>query len=221
MKARTDKKSYKEQRQRMVDDQLRGRGITDERVLEVMATVPRHVFVADSEKPFAYCDTPVRIDCGQTVSQPYMVALMTQYLEVQPGDRVLEIGTGSGYQTALLASLGATVYTVERHAALTDQARKRLAQLGYEDISFRVGDGTLGWPDEQPFDGILVTAGAPSVPESLRHQLADGGRLVIPVGSRSMQTLALVRRVGQSFTEEKHTGCIFVPLVGQQGWQEP
>ena len=185
-----------------------------------MGNVPRHLFVADKEKPFAYSDSPVRIDCGQTVSQPYMVALMTQRIEVRPGDRVLEIGTGSGYQTALLVALGARVYTIERHAALTDQARQRLEQLGYDDVSYRVGDGSLGWPEEMPFDGILVTAGAPLVPDSLREQLADGGRLVIPVGSRSMQTLVMVRRTGDSFAEEQHTGCIFVPLVGEQGWQE-
>jgi len=204
----------------MVDDQLRGRGINDSRVLEAMGTVPRHMFVSEREQPFAYSDSPIRIDCGQTVSQPYMVALMTQELEVKPGDRVLEVGTGSGYQTALLAALGGEVYTIERHATLTDQARERLEQLGYTDVSYRVGDGTLGWPEAMPFDGILVTAGAPSVPESLRDQLADGGRLVIPVGTRSMQTLIVIRRNGTAFDEKQHTGCIFVPLVGEHGWED-
>ena len=220
MRSKRNKESFETLRRRMVDTQLRCRGITDERVLAVVGEIPRHLFVGDKEKPFAYSDGPIRIDCGQTVSQPYMVALMTQHLEVSPGDRVLEIGTGSGYQTALLAALGARVYTIERHAVLTDQARQRLSELGYENVSYRIGDGTLGWPDEMPFDGILVTAGAPEVPDSLRDQLVDGGRLVIPVGSRSMQTLVIVRRSGNSFIEEEHTGCIFVPLVGEQGWQD-
>jgi protein-L-isoaspartate(D-aspartate) O-methyltransferase len=220
MRSKRDKESFETLRHRMVSEQLRGRGIKDERVLAVVGEVPRHLFVADKEKPFAYSDSPIRIDCGQTVSQPYMVALMTQQLEVSPGDRVLEIGTGSGYQTALLAALGARVYTIERHAVLTDQVRQRLSDLGYENVSYRIGDGSLGWPDEMPFDGILVTAGAPVVPDSLRDQLADGGRLVIPVGSRSMQTLVVVQRSGDSFIEKEHTGCIFVPLVGEQGWQD-
>ena len=220
MRSKREKESFETLRRRMVSEQLRGRGITDERVLAVVGEVPRHLFVADKEKRFAYSDSPIRIDCGQTVSQPYMVALMTQQLEVGPGDRVLEIGTGSGYQTALLASLGARVYTIERHAVLTDQARQRLSELGHKNVSYRIGDGSLGWPDEMPFDGILVTAGAPVVPDSLRDQLADGGRLVIPVGSRSIQTLVIIRRSGDSFIEEKHTGCIFVPLVGEQGWQD-
>jgi len=211
---------FEKQRARMVEKQLRARRITDERVLAVMARVPRHMFVADREKAYAYCDTPVQIDCGQTVSQPYMVALMTQCLDVSAGDRVLEIGTGSGYQTALLAELGARVYTIERHAALGEAARARIDELGYSDISFKVGDGTRGWPEESPFDGILVTAGAPSVPDQLRDQLADGGRMVIPVGSRAIQTLVVIRRKGTSFSQEEHTGCIFVPLVGEHGWRD-
>jgi len=220
MRSKRDKTDFDTLRRRMVDEQLLGRGITDERVLAVMGKVPRHLFVADEEKPFAYSDSPVRIDCGQTVSQPYMVALMTQQLKVTSGDRVLEIGTGSGYQTALLAALGARVYTIERHAALTEQARQRLEELGFNDISYRIGDGSLGWSEEKPFDGIVVTAGAPVVPDSLREQMADGGRLVIPVGSRSIQTLVIVQRAGSMFAEEKRTGCIFVPLVGEQGWQD-
>ncbi len=220
MRSKRDKESFEKLRCRMVDTQLRSRGITDEQVLAVLGEIPRHLFVADKEKPFAYSDSPIRIDCGQTVSQPYMVALMTQRLEVSPGDRVLEIGTGSGYQTALLAALGARVYTIERHAVLIDQARQRLSELGFDNVSYRIGDGSLGWPDEMPFDGILVTAGAPAVPDSLPDQLTDGGRLVIPVGSRSMQKLVKVRRSGDSFIEEEYTGCIFVPLVGEQGWQD-
>jgi protein-L-isoaspartate(D-aspartate) O-methyltransferase len=214
------KKSFEELRAKMVDEQLRNRGIRDEAVLSVMAQLPRHLFVTEEYERIAYSDCPIQIDCGQTVSQPYMVGLMTERLEVKAGDRVLEVGTGSGYQTAVLATLGATVYTVERHHRLMDQARRRLEGMGLGTVRFKVGDGTLGWQEEAPFDRILVTAGAPGVPDELKCQLADGGRFVIPVGKRSVQVLTLITREGDSLDERADASCIFVPLIGEEGWPE-
>ncbi len=211
---------FKKERLAMVEDQLRRRGIHDQRVLEAMAKIPRHSFVSPEYQAAAYEDRPLAIGEGQTISQPYMVAVMTQSLELTGGERVLEIGTGSGYQTATLAELAKTIFTVERIQVLIQRAQKVLQNLGYENIFFLHGDGTKGWPENSPFEGIIVTAGAPEVPQMLTSQLADGGRLVIPVGPRYTQTLYKVTRKGNRFMEEDITGCVFVPLLGDFGWKE-
>ena len=204
----------------MVDEQLRRRGISDQRVLAVMTKIPRHSFLSSDYQLAAYEDRPLPIGEGQTISQPYMVAVMTQSLELKGDERVLEIGTGSGYQTAILAELAKTICTIERIQELLLRAQKILQELGYENIFFLTGDGTKGWPEKAPFDGIIVTAGAPEIPYTLTSQLAQGGRLVIPVGPRYTQTLYKVTRKGSRFTEEDITGCVFVPLVGDFGWKE-
>ena len=205
----------------MVAKQLRRRGVRDERVLEVMATTPREQFVPGVPTSLAYDDRALPIDAGQTISQPYMVARMTELLHVEPGDHVLEIGTGSGYQAAVLARLGARVTSIERLADLADAARATLLELGIDGIDVRVGDGSKGDPDGAPWDGIVVTAGAPSIPHALREQLADGARLVIPVGPRYQQDLIVVERRGPSDWEEWSDGAVvFVPLVGEGGWSE-
>ena len=204
----------------MVSEQLRGRGIRDERVLQAMGTVPREAFVPDVERAGAYGDGPLSIGGGQTISQPWVVARMTELLAVAPGDRVLEIGTGSGYQAAVLAEIGCSVVSIERDPSLADGARERLAALGYDDrVSVRVGDGSLGAPDGVPWDGIIVTAGAPTVPVTLKEQLGDGRRLVIPVGPRNLQELLWIERRGDAFTEQSAGGCRFVPLIGKGGWK--
>jgi protein-L-isoaspartate(D-aspartate) O-methyltransferase len=204
----------------MVQRQLVARGIMDRSVLAAMETVPRHLFVDESLWPEAYDDNPLPIGEGQTISQPYMVAVMTELLELQADDRVLEIGTGSGYQAAVLTRLCQWVYTVERIEKLSEKARKTISGCGYENISFKVADGTEGWPEEAPFDGIVVTAGAPTIPDVLVNQLRTGGRLVIPVGNRFSQTLKRVIKTEKGTTVESHTGCRFVDLVGRHGWRE-
>jgi protein-L-isoaspartate(D-aspartate) O-methyltransferase len=203
----------------MVATQLERRGIRDRRVLEAMATTPREAFVPGVPTSVAYDDRALPIDAGQTISQPYMVARMTELLNVRPGARILEIGTGSGYQAAILARLGARVTTVERHADLAETARERLRQGGFQGIEIRVGDGSNGAPDEAPWDGIVVTAGAPSIPDALREQLGIGARLVIPVGPRDRQDLRIVERTGEADWREWSDGAVvFVPLVGEGGW---
>jgi protein-L-isoaspartate(D-aspartate) O-methyltransferase len=207
-------------RERMVADQLRARGITDPRVLTAMGRVPRHRFVEEALAGRAYGDYPLPIGEKQTISQPYMVALMTQALELGGGERVLEVGTGSGYQTAILAELAGKVYSVERIRALADRARAILEELGYYNVLIRVGDGTLGWREEAPFDAVLVTAAAPEVPAPLVEQLKPGGRLVIPVGGTTAQVLkSLVKDADGTVRESELVGCVFVKLVGEQGWQ--
>jgi protein-L-isoaspartate(D-aspartate) O-methyltransferase len=211
---------FKKERLAMVEGQLRKRGISDQRVLEAMARISRHAFVSAEYQAAAYEDRPLPIGEGQTISQPYMVAVMTQSLDLKGEERVLEVGTGSGYQTAILAELAKTIFTIERIQALIQRAQKILQEFGYENIFFLTGDGTKGWPEKAPFDGIIVTAGAPEIPQTLTSQLADGGRLVIPVGPRYTQTLYKVTRKGNRFREEEITGCVFVPLVGDFGWKE-
>ncbi len=207
-------------RERMVADQLRARGITDPRVLTAMGRVPRHRFVEEALAARAYGDYPLPIGEKQTISQPYMVALMTQALELVGGERVLEVGTGSGYQTAILAELATKVYSVERIRSLADRARAILEELGYYNVLIRVGDGTLGWREEAPFDAVLVTAAAPEVPAPLVEQLKAGGRLVIPVGGSTAQVLkCLVKEPDGLVRESELVGCVFVKLVGEQGWQ--
>jgi protein-L-isoaspartate(D-aspartate) O-methyltransferase len=204
----------------MVATQLRGRDIRDERVLAAMEEVPRHAFVADDERSRAYDDHPLPIGAGQTISQPYIVARMTELLAVGPGDRVLEVGTGSGYGAAVLAEIGCAVTTVERDAGLARAARDRLAHLGYGDrVTIETGDGSMGWPAGAPWDGILVAAGAPEIPGQLREQLGEGRRLVIPVGSRRQQQLLVITRHRSEYSERSDGACVFVPLVGAAGWK--
>jgi len=205
-------------RHEMIEKQLRGRGIRDPRVLAAMLAVPRHAFVPSEHMAEAYSDKPLPIGENQTISQPFMVASMTETLELSGSERVLEIGTGSGYQTAVLSLLASEVHTVESVATLADAARKRLTRLGYANVHFHVGDGTLGCAEAAPFDAILVTAAAPLIPPPLVEQLAEGGRLVLPLGSAETQQLARVRRHGDEVTTERLFHCRFVPLLGQYGW---
>ncbi len=209
---------YTEARERMVREQIEARGVHDARVCAAMREVPRHVFAGTTDPVIAYDDRPLPIGSGQTISQPYMVALMTEALQLRDGARVLEVGTGSGYQAAVLSRLADRVISIERHPALAAQAVEHLELLGYGNVRVIVGDGTRGWVEDAPYDGILVAAGAPAVPEALRAQLADGGRLVIPVGNEYLQHLTIVTRHGDSFHEAVSTSCSFVPLVGEQGW---
>lgn len=203
----------------MVRSQIRTRGIKDGRVLAAMASIPRHEFLQKGEAAEPYGDYPVAIGCGQTISQPYMVAYMTEKLDLEGAEKVLEIGTGSGYQTAVLAELCRSVYSVERISTLLRRAKTTLGKLGYANIHFRVGDGSLGWVEEAPFDRILVTAAVPAVPAALNEQLADGGLLVVPVGDyRGYQLLKVVRRRGARFITQDTIGCRFVPLLGKQGF---
>jgi protein-L-isoaspartate(D-aspartate) O-methyltransferase len=205
----------------MVADQLERRGIRDARVLAVMAELPREAFVGGVSPTHAYDDRALPIDAGQTISQPYMVARMSELLEIQAGDRILEIGTGSGYQAAVLARLGARVTSIERHPELALGARERLAAAGVDGVDVRVGDGSRGEPDGAPWDGIIVTAGAPTIPNELREQLAAGARLVIPVGSHERQELVVIERNGPNDWREWSDGLVvFVPLVGEAGWPD-
>jgi protein-L-isoaspartate(D-aspartate) O-methyltransferase len=204
----------------MVRRHLAGRDITDPEVLRAMGTVPRERFVPPSARAHAYDDRALPIDAGQTISQPYIVALMSQALELDASSRVLEIGTGSGYAAAVLGEIAAHVDTVERHRELVAGATAALADLGYTNVAVHEGDGSLGWPEGAPYDAVVVTASGPSVPEALVEQLADGGRLVLPVGGRAGdQRLVRVRRHGLTVTEEDLGGVAFVPLIGDQGWR--
>jgi protein-L-isoaspartate(D-aspartate) O-methyltransferase len=211
-------KDFEVARRKMVETQIAARGIRDQRVLQAMREIPRHLFLDEGMWEQAYQDHPLPIGEKQTISQPYIVALMTEALEPNPRDRVLEIGTGSGYQTAILASLCEWVYSVERIRSLALKARRVLDQLRLYNVSIRIGDGTEGWSENAPYDGILVTAGAPEVPQPLKEQLAEGGRLVIPVGDRFSQTLYRILRKGDEFHQEDLGGCRFVDLVGRYGW---
>jgi protein-L-isoaspartate(D-aspartate) O-methyltransferase len=205
------------ERNRMVDDQLAARGIRDARVLAAFRKVPRHLFVLPEREDQAYEDRPLEIGMGQTISQPYIVACMTEALELAGGERVLEVGTGSGYQTAILLELGARVWSIERFPELSGLAAANLERAGYS-ARLRVGDGTLGWPEEAPFDRIVVTAGAPDLPLALLAQLREGGAMVVPVGSETEQELVLVRREDGLVKRKKICGCVFVKLVGKEGW---
>jgi protein-L-isoaspartate(D-aspartate) O-methyltransferase len=212
--AATGTDSFAAQRQAMVAQQLKARDITDPRVLAAMGKVPRDRFVPDNLRSLAYEDYPLPIGLGQTISQPYIVALMTQWAEIKPGDKVLEVGTGSGYQAAVLAELTDRVFSIELIAELAEAARTRLRDLGYGRVQVRTGDGYKGWPEEAPFDAILVTATAPEVPPALKEQLKEGGRLVIPVGApESVQELLLLGKVKGELKEEQRVPVRFVPLV--------
>ena len=207
-------------REYMVNVQIAGRGIRDEDVLNAMRSVPREVFVEPGFEEFAYEDTPLPISEGQTISQPYIVALMIEAAALQPADRVLEVGAGSGYAAAVLSRIAARVYTIERHTALAQAAQRRLTSLGYDNVELRIDDGTRGWPEAAPFDAILVAASGPAVPSALKQQLAIGGRLIIPVGRRDAeQMLRKLTRLGATeYQDESLSSVAFVPLVGEQGW---
>ena len=211
---------FEEERKRMVEIQLKGRRIKSKRVLKVMGEVPRHRFVERNLQSSAYADYPLPIGEGQTISQPYMVALMMQCLELEGDERVLEIGTGSGYQVALLAELAKEVYSVERIESLSRKAAKILQGLGYTNIKFKVGDGTKGWAEYSPYGGIMVTAGSPAIPRTLVDQLSEGGRMVIPMGGRFSQELVVVRKWKGKVEKKNICGCVFVPLIGEFGWKE-
>ena len=206
--------------QAMVDRQLAARGIADRRVLEAMRAVPRHCFVSEELADRAYDDGALPTMHGQTISQPYMVAVMTEAMTLAPRHPVLEIGTGSGYQLMILARLAKHVVSIERDAELAERGRQQMKRFDVINTSIHVGDGSLGWPDDGPYDRIMVTAGAPDVPPALLEQLADGGRIVIPVGDRELQYLMLVDRRGDDYRRTRSIGCRFVPLLGAQGWPE-
>lgn len=210
--------SYTTERIRMIEEQLIPRGITDPAVINAMRTVPRHRFVKPGQEAMAYTDQPLPIGENQTISQPYIVSLMTQSLELQPDEKILEIGTGSGYQAAVLAEIGSEIYTVEKFETLLERAEAILEDLGYDNIITKLHNGTQGWPEQAPFDAILVTAGAPRVPDPLLDQLKEGGRMLIPVGDQTFQELIRITRIDGKIRREKLGGCRFVPLRGEYGW---
>jgi protein-L-isoaspartate(D-aspartate) O-methyltransferase len=208
------------QREQMVKTQLIARGIGDAKVLDAMRRVPRHLFIESASQPDAYEDMALPIGEGQTISQPYMVAKMTELLELKGDEKVLEIGTGSGYQAAVLAELAREVYTIERVPSLAEKAIERFRSLHYSRIHVKIGDGTLGWPEESPFDRIVITAASPKIPDPLITQLSADGILLAPVGSRYSQELLKLRKTAGGTHEEYHTPCVFVPLLGEHGWKE-
>ena len=212
--------AFEQARREMVERQLARRGIRDPRVLDAMARVPREAFLPPALAPYAYDDRALPIDCGQTISQPYVVALMIEALHLDPEARVLEVGAGSGYAAAVLATLAAEVYAIERHPDLAEEASGRLARLGYDNVVVRVGDGTLGWPEAAPFEGILVSAAAPEAPPSLLAQLMVGGRMVIPIGDAAFgqEVTRITKEDDGDVTREALGGVRFVPLLGAEGW---
>jgi protein-L-isoaspartate(D-aspartate) O-methyltransferase len=207
------------ERRRMVADQIAARGVLEPRLLAVMESLPRHLFVPPDDLAYAYADGPLPIGHGQTISQPYIVALMTELLELEPGDRALEVGTGSGYQAAVLGRLAAEVHTVERIPELAERARRTLAGLDLPHVYVHLGDGSLGWPQAAPYQAILVAAAAPSMPPPLLHQLADGGRMVIPVAGLVSQQLQVWTRSGEKCTHRNSLSVAFVPLRGEHGYK--
>lgn len=206
-------------RRNMIRNQISGR-VRNDRVIAAMLEVPRHLFVDAGMRGQAYSDNALPLCQGQTISQPLMVATMTELLCLQRGDKVLEIGTGSGYQAAVLAWLTDNVYSIERHQLLAETALRNLSAAGFDKVQIRCGDGTLGWPEASPFDKIIVTAGAPSVPKALFEQLKEGGRMIIPVGNRVMQSLKIIDKVNGEPVVKSNADCVFVPLLGQEGWRE-
>ena len=212
---------YQIARGKMIRNQILSRGVRDTRIVQAFLDVPRHEFVDQAFKSQAYSDNALPLFQGQTISQPYIVAIMTELLEIEAGHKVLEIGTGSGYQSAILHCLTDCVYSVERVPELVEKAQENLLRAGIQGVRIRQADGTLGWPEEAPFDRIIVTAGAPEVPAPLVAQLADRGRLIVPVGNRTQQRLALVSRQNGTTTVTYRDDCVFVPLLGRAGWQGP
>jgi len=215
--AQGSEKDFERQRKQMVSLQLRSRDITDTTVLKAMTTVPRHLFVPLRVRDLSYQDSALPIDYGQTISQPYIVALMSQLLSIKPGDKVLEIGTGSGYQAAVLAELGADVFTIEIISELGIQAEKLLKSLGYDSVKVKIGDGYLGWPENATFDAIIVTCAPTEIPEPLENQLAEGGRMVIPVGESGFQQLLLLTKNKGRIMRQKTIDVRFVPMVDEKG----
>jgi protein-L-isoaspartate(D-aspartate) O-methyltransferase len=213
-----DEESFQRKRMEMVDRQIEARGVRDPRVLEAMRTIPRHRFVPEAYRNAAYEDRPLPIGEGQTISQPYIVAVMTELLRPRATDKVLEIGTGSGYQAALLSRLVARVITLERLPEIAEQARKNLEAVGITNVEVRVSNGTLGWPEQAPYDAILITASTPDIPPPLIEQLAEGGRLVAPVGGQGYQELIKVEKQQGKVERTYHGGVVFVPLIGRYGW---
>ena len=206
-------------RERMVATQIAARGVGDEQVLAAMRRVPRHLFVPAEVRGSAYSDYPLPIGHGQTISQPYIVAMMTSLLQIQPDDRLLEIGSGSGYQAAVLGILAREVISIERIPEVAQLAKKNLADAGITNVTVVIGDGTLGFPGGAPYNGVLITAATPSIPSPLVEQLAEGGRIVAPVGSRDLQELVRLTRKGHDLTRESFGGVVFVPLLGEYGWK--
>jgi protein-L-isoaspartate(D-aspartate) O-methyltransferase len=217
----TQLQRFARERDRMVEEQVAARGVTDARVLEAMRRVPRHLFVEEALEEQAYGDHPLPIGEGQTISQPFMVAKMTELLRLSGTEKVLEVGTGSGYQSAVLGQLAERVCTIERIPKLAQRAREVLEMLGYANVWVRVANGTLGWPDEAPFDRILVAAGGPAVPPPLFAQLAEGGRMVMPVGDAATQVLQVVEKHQGAMQTSQDAGCVFVKLVGKYAWGTP
>ena len=213
---------YASERERMVREQIEARGIDNPQVLQAMRVTPRHLFVPESMVSMAHADRPLPIGQDQTISQPYVVAYMTQCLRLRGGERVLEVGTGLGYQAAVLSRIASEVYTIERFPELAEKAREHLASLGYDNIHVACGDGTLGWPEMAPFDGIIATASGPRVPNTFKEQLRVGGRIVMPVGSYRLgqNIVRLTKGSGGRFQEENLLGVAFVPMVGREGWKE-
>ena len=208
-------------RARMVDRQIARRGVADERVLQAMREVPREAFVEPGLEEFAFDDSPLPIGEGQTISQPYIVAFMAEAADLSKDDRVLEVGTGSGYAAAVFGRIARAVFTVERYASLAERAKSRLAHCNIKNVFIRVGDGTLGWPDAAPFGAIIVAAGCPEAPAALKQQLAIGGRLIVPVGEAELQSLQKITRVTEALYETEELAPVrFVPLIGAQGWTE-
>jgi protein-L-isoaspartate(D-aspartate) O-methyltransferase len=217
----TQVQRFARERERMVEEQVAARGVTDARVLEAMRRVPRHLFVEEALEEQAYGDHPLPIGDGQTISQPFMVGKMTELLRLSGTEKVLEVGTGSGYQSAVLGQLAGRVCTIERIPKLAQRAREVLEMLGYANVWVRVANGTLGWPDEAPFDRILVAAGGPAVPPPLFAQLAEGGRMVMPVGDAVTQVLQVVEKHQGVMQTSQDAGCVFVKLVGKYAWATP
>lgn len=210
---------FKELREIMVKTQLIPRGIKDKLVLSAMESVPRHLFVDESMQHRAYDDMALSIGEGQTISQPYMVAIMSELLKLKGNEKVLEIGTGSGYQAAILSKIAKEIFTIERVSALSNLAEEKFNFLGYKNIHVKIGDGTSGWPEEAPFNRIIITAGTPKIPEPLIQQLSDEGIIVAPVGDRFSQQLIKLKKSQGQLSESYHTPCVFVPLIGEHGWK--
>lgn len=210
---------YAELRRKMVEQQLMRRGIENPKVLDVFRKIERHKFIPEELKPSAYADHPVPIGEGQTISQPYIVALMTEYLDLIGEEKVLEIGTGSGYQTVILAELAKEIFTIERFEGLVKKAEALFCELGYTNIKVKLGNGTLGWPEEAPFDRIMVTAASPRIPLPLAEQLKEGGKLILPLGESFSQILTLVEKRENKLNYQQICGCVFVPLVGKYGYK--
>lgn len=215
-----NKTDYKILRENMVDCQIKARGTNDEKILKSMREIPRHLFVPEKQRSYAYEDFPIPIGEGQTISQPHIIALMTEMLQLKGNEKVLEIGTGSGYQAAILSQIAKEVYTVEKIEPLGLKAERLFKELGYENIKVKIGDGTEGWSEYAPYDGIIVTAGSPQIPKPLIEQLSENGRIVIPTGDSFSQDLIVGEKIKGKLIKRTICGCVFVPLIGKYGWEK-